>query len=221
MNAAPMTELVLQKDIDLRDRHGRAYSQALVYAQRQPSGRWGAWVEFVSASGETVVRTEIETAQSSLSEVVFWTSGLTRPYFESALDRACRRPPSEGTAPQPATGGGMVSFRVRTRDPRVSFRLMAATMVLPGQRRVISDEEAGEGVLIYVRTVEPALTEMPRIYEFLAHFLCETAAAPLAEQIEAALRETGATLEIRRADVPIDAAAILTALLTAAANSRA
>jgi hypothetical protein len=93
-------------------------------------------------------------------------------------------------------------------------------MVLPGQRRVIEDEEAGEGVLIYVRTVEPALTEMPRIYEFLAHFQCESAAVPLAEQIEADLRETGATLEIRRVDVPIDAAAILTALLTAAAGAR-
>ena len=220
MNAAPLTELVLQKDMDLRDRQGRAFSQALVYAQRQPSGRWGAWVEFVSASGELVLRTEIETAQSSLSQVVYWTTGLTRTYFEGALDRACRRPPSD-VGLKPATGGGMVSMRVRTADPRVSVRLMAATMLLPGQRRVIPDEEAGDGVLIYVRTVEPALTEMPRIYEFLAHFPCETAAAPLAEQIEADLRETGATLEIRRADVPIDAAAILTALLTAAAGNRA
>jgi hypothetical protein len=221
MNAAPMTELVLQKDIDLRDRHGRVYSQALVYAQRQPSGRWGAWVEFVSAIGEMVVRTEMETAQSSLPAVVYWTNGLTRTYFEGALDRACRRPFSEPPGLKPATGGGMVSLRVRTRDAGVSVRLMAADRMLPGQRRVIVDEEAGEGVLIYVRTVEPALTEMPRIYEFLAHFPCESAAAPLAEQLEAGLRETGATLEIRRADVPIDAAAILTALLTAAAASRA
>jgi hypothetical protein len=115
----------------------------------------------------------------------------------------------------------MVSLRVRARDPRLVSRLMASGAALPGQRRVIVDEEAGEGVLIYVRTVEPALTEMPRIYEFLAHFPCESAAAPLAEELEAGLRETGATLEIRRADVPIDAPAILTALLTAVSASRA
>ena len=221
MTAAPMTELVHQRDLELRDRQGRAYSQALVYAQRQPSGGWGAWVEFVSVRGETVLRTELETAQSSLPAVVYWAAGLPKAYFEGALDRACRASASTSGASRPAAGGGMVSFRVRARDPRVSFRLMAATMVLPGQRRVIEDEEAGEGVLIYVRTVEPALTEMPRIYEFLAHFPCESAAAPLAERIEADLRGTEATLEIRRVDVPIDAAAILTALLSAAAGSRA
>ena len=221
MSASPMTELVHQRDLELRDRQGRAYTQALVYAQRQSSGRWGAWVEFVSARGETVLRTELETAQSSLPAVVHWAAGLPKAYFEGALDRACRTSASAPNAHKPAAGGGMVSFRVRSRDPRVSFRLMAATMVLPGQRRVVEDEEAGEGVLIYVRTVEPALTEMPRIYEFLAHFPCESAAAPLAERIEADLRETGATLEIRRVDVPIDAAAILTALLSAAAGSRA
>jgi hypothetical protein len=220
MSAAPMTELVHQRDLELRDRQGRAYSQALVYAQRQPSGRWGAWVEFVSARGETLLRTELETSQSSLPAVVYWAAGLPKAFFESALDRACRTTGAESRAPKPATGGGMVSVRVRSRDPRVSFRLMAATMVLPGQRRVIADGEAGEGVLIYVRTVEPALVEMPRIHEFLAHFPCESAAAPLAEQIEADLRATEATLEIRRLDVPIDAAAILTALLTAAAGTR-
>jgi hypothetical protein len=218
---ANMTELVLQRELELRDRHGRAFSHALVYAQRQPSGEWGAWVEFVPVGGEAVVRTEMETSQTSLPAIIDWTGGLTRTYFESALDRACRRPASEPPGRRPASGGGMISLRVRTRDPRVGFRLMGETMVLPGQRRVIADKEAGDGVLIYVRTVEPALMEMPRIYEFLAHFPCESAAAPLAEHLEAGLRETGATLEIRREDVPIDAAAILTALLTAAASSRA
>ena len=220
MNAAPKTELVHQRDLALRDRQGRAYSQALVYAQRQPSERWAAWVEFVSAGGETVVRTELETAEASLPAVVYWAASLPRSYFESALDRACLRPGAEALGAKPASPGGMVSFRVRTRDPRVSFRLMAAMAVMPGQRRLIADEEAGEGVLIYVRTVEPALTEMPRIYEFLAHFPCESAAAPLAEEIEAGLRGIEARLEIRRLDVPIDAAAILTALLTAAAGAR-
>jgi hypothetical protein len=221
MNAAPMTELVLQREVELRDRHGRAFSRALVYAQRQPEGEWGAWVEFVGTGSETVVRTEIETSQTSLPAVVHWTGGLTRTYFEGALDRACRRPASEPPGHRPASGGGMISLRIRTRDARICVRLMGASMVLPGQRRVIADEEAGDGVLIYVRTVEPALIEMPRIYEFLAHFPCESAAAPLAEHLEGALRETGATLEIRREDVPIDAAAILTALLTAVASSRA
>ena len=112
----------------------------------------------------------------------------------------------------------MVSLRIRTRDPRVSFRLMGATMVIPGQRRVIVDKEAGDSVLIYVRTVEPALTEMPRIYEFLAHFQSGRAAAILAHCLQEDLGETTATLEIRRVEVPLESEAIRRALREAVAE---
>jgi len=54
---------------------------------------------------------------------------------------------------------------------------------------------------------------MPRIYEFLAHFRTETAAAVLSSYLESELLDTGAILEIRGTEVPIDGAAIRDALL--------
>jgi hypothetical protein len=217
----PPTELVHERMLELRDRQGKTYRRVLVYAERQSAGTWGAWVEFVSASGEAVVRTERETTQSTLNGCAYWATGLQRAYFEGALDRASRRTdpgaPSSA-ADAPAAGGGMVSFRIRSADPRAPFRVMGARTVLPGIRRSVQEEGADEGAFIYVRTVEPALIEMPRIYEFLAHFPSPNAAGVLAARLEADLGGTGATLEIRRVEVPIDSAAILTALLTAAAG---
>jgi len=64
----------------------------------------------------------------------------------------------------------------------------------------------------------PALTAMPRIYEFLAQFRGDMAAEALATEIEADLRGAKATLEVRRAEVPLEAGAIRDALLAAAAN---
>jgi len=72
--------------------------------------------------------------------------------------------------------------------------------------------------LIYVRAVEPALTEMPRIYEFLAHFHSSRAAAVLAHCLEAGLEGTTATLEIRRVEVALESEAIRRALLEAVAE---
>ena len=70
-----------------------------------------------------------------------------------------------------------------------------------------------EGGIVYVRALEPALVDMPRIYEFLAHFRSENAAAVLASCLESELLDTGAILEIRGSEVPIEGAAIHDALL--------
>ena len=67
--------------------------------------------------------------------------------------------------------------------------------------------------IVYVRAVEPALIDMPRIYEFLAQFRTETAAAVLASCLESELLDTGAILEIRGSEVAIDGAVIRDALL--------
>lgn len=211
-----MTQLVHERLLELTDPQGTAYRRVLVYAEREPAGTWVAWVEFVSASGDKVVQTDRETTQSTLDGVAYWATGLQPTYFEGALDRASRRtadtrPTSARTSP--TTGRGLVCFRVRSRDPRVVFRVMATRTVFPGLRRFIQDG----GTIIYVRTEEPALTEMPRIYEFLAQFRSENGAAILATYLEADLQGTSTTLEIRRADVPLESDAIRQALVTAAA----
>src|SRR5262249_8780323 len=131
-------------------------------------------------------------------------------------ERAMRRtsdPRAEAVPASPITGGGMVSFRVRADDPHVVFDLMRTRTLFPGLRR-----QVGEGGIVYVRAVEPALVDMPRVYEFLAHFRSENAAVDPAHRLAEDLRPAGATLEIRRHEVRIDDAAILEALLAAAAE---
>jgi len=135
-----------------------------------------------------------------------------RAVRHTAQARASARPPAAPVA-RPDKGG-MVSFRVRSSDPRVAFRVMATHTLVPGLRRAVHHA----GNVIYVRTVEPALTEMPRIYEFLAHFQSSRAAAILAQRLEADLEGTAATLEIRRVEVPLESEAIRQALMEAVAE---
>jgi plasmid stabilization system protein ParE len=214
-----MIELVHERLLELNDGQGTPFRRVLVYAERQPAGTWVAWVEFVSASGNKVVQTDRETTQSTLKGVAYWATGLQPTYFEGALDRALRRTENAraSAAPAPEPGpGGMVSFRIRSADPRVPFRLMATHTLVPGLRRRVHHA----GSLIYVRAVEPALTDMPRIYEFLAHFQSARAAAMLAQRLEVDLEGTAATLEIRRLEVPLESEAIRRALVEAAAGDR-
>ena len=115
-----MTELVHERALELQDRHGIRIAGCWSTPNTQPAGTWVVWVEFVSASGETVVRTDREPTQSTLEGVIYWAQACTRGYFERALDRASRR---SGTGPRSgartrSAGGGMVSFRIRSADPR-------------------------------------------------------------------------------------------------------
>jgi len=212
-----MPELVHERLLEISDAQGRSFRRVLIYAERQPEGTWAAWVEFVSASGDRVVQTDRETTQSTLRDVVYWAMGLQTTYFEGALDRALGRTPEgrSSTAPTPVSGrGGMVSFRVRSADPLVAFRLMGTQTLVPGMRRAVHRG----GSLIYVRAVEPALTEMPRIYEFLAHFQSASGAAVLAQRLELDLAGMAAILEVRRTEVPAEGEAIQKALVEAAAG---
>jgi len=215
-----MKELVHERLLELQDGQGTPFRRVLVYAERQPAGLWVAWVEFVSASGDRVVQTGRETTQSTLRGVTYWATGLQPTYFEGALDRALRHTAQARAAARPAAPvarpdrGGMVSFRIRSSDPRMAFRVMATHTLVPGLRRAVHHA----GSFIYVRTVEPALTEMPRIYEFLAHFQSSRAAAILAQRLEADLEGTAATLEIRRVEVALESEAIRQALMEAVAE---
>src|SRR4029078_2459205 len=133
-----MPELVHERLLELSDAQGTTYRRVLVYAERQPAAPWAAWGEFVTAGGDRVVQTDRETTQSTLRDVVYWAMGLQSTYFEGALDRALRRTPEarSATAPTPVSGrGGMVSFKVRSADPLVAFRLMGTRTLVPGMRR--------------------------------------------------------------------------------------
>jgi len=90
---------------------------------------------------------------------------------------------------------------------------MATHTLVPGLRRAVHHA----GSFIYVRAVEPALTEMPRIYEFLAHFQSPRAAAVLAQRLAADLEGTTATLEVRRVEVALESEPICRALMEAVA----
>jgi hypothetical protein len=104
-----------------------------------------------------------------------------------------------------------VAFRVRSSDPEVPLRLMADRALVPGLRRPVDEHAA----IVYVQALEPALTHMPRIYEFIAQFDSYKAVAVLAGRVWSALRGTDAVLEVQRVGVPLRTAAITEALLGA------
>jgi hypothetical protein len=213
-----MRELIHQCVVELIDRRGTVYNRARVYAEPQSTGMWAAWVEFVSEKRNKVLQTDRETTQSTLDGVAYWATGLEPIYFEGAFDRAYRRtvnPRPEAVPSSPTTGGGTVAFRVRSLDSEVPFRVMATGTIVPGMRRHVHNG----GVIVYLRTVDPALRDMPRIHEFLLQFGSENAAGVLANRLWTDLQGSGATLEIGRFEVRMQSAAIRDALLMARAAS--
>ena len=172
----------------------------------------------MSAKRDKVLQTDRETTQSTLEGVAYWATGLEPIYFEGAFDRAYKRtvnPRPEAVPASPTTGGGIVAFRVRSLDPEVPFKVMATRTVVPGVRRQVYNG----GVIVYLRAIQPALRNMPQIYEFLAQFGSENAAGILANRLWSDLQGTGATLEIGRVEVQVQGAAIRDALLRARAGS--
>src|SRR5205814_6107397 len=130
-----------------------------------------------------------------------------------ALGRAT--PVAAGGKAGPAAVPRLVYFRVLSAAHLDPLRVMSSTSLVPGDRRQVHPR----GAIVYVRTLEPVLREMPRIYEFLAHFQSEEAAAALAARLEADLGGGAARLEIRRREVALDAELIRTALVEAAATA--
>jgi hypothetical protein len=125
-----------------------------------------------------------------------------------------RRLVHQRAAPSTPAGGEVV-FRVRTFDVELPLRLMATHVLVPGLRRTVDEDAA----IVYLQALEPALTHMPRIYDFLARFSEAEAAAVLAGQLLGDLAGTDAVLEVERVEVPLRATAIAEALLTAAVSA--
>jgi hypothetical protein len=75
------------------------YGQAL--GRVAPDGLWEAWIEFVRAGDDEVVRTSRETEQPSRDHVRYWAQGLTQTYLEGALERALNPVPAALPAAEP------------------------------------------------------------------------------------------------------------------------
>ena len=209
-----MAELVHDHAVELVDQDGTAYDRVFVYAEPQAGGTWQAWIEFVSRDGERILQTDRETTQSSLEGVAYWATGLQPTYFEGALDQALRRtaePTTRAVATSPGPGGGAIALRVITVDPEVPFKVMATRTLLPGLRRHVHNG----GVLLYRGSPRPSSKGQAAIYEFVAQFGSDNAAAILANRLWSDLHGLAATLEIDGAVVEIQNGAIKDALLAA------
>ena len=68
--------------------------------RKRADGLWEGWLEFVPMDGAPVIRSQRETTQPNLADLEYWATGLTRVYFEGALERT--RAPQMTAAP-PAT----------------------------------------------------------------------------------------------------------------------
>jgi hypothetical protein len=62
--------------------------EATVIALPAPDGHWNAWLEFVSPHSQDVLRTGIETHQTTEADLHRWATTLGDVYLRGALDRA-------------------------------------------------------------------------------------------------------------------------------------
>ena len=214
-----MTQLVHERILDLVDDDGMTYDRAFIYAAPQPRGTWRAWIEFVSHDGEVVLRTGQETTQSTLEAIAYWATGLELVYFEGAFGRAGRRASAEvdladlADAEPPAIGpasrSGPVPITIETLDPEVPLLVMASRTVVPGMGRKIHSG----GMLVYQGSKVSRAADKPDVYEFVAQFGSDNAAALLANTLWNELHGRAAVLRIDGLEVPIQNAAIKEALI--------
>lgn len=82
-----MAELIHRHSTHVRTPDGRTFATG-IYGERQPDGRWKAWLEFINEQGDTMLRTDRETTQPSREALDYWASGLEAMYVEGAFARA-------------------------------------------------------------------------------------------------------------------------------------
>jgi hypothetical protein len=80
-------EFVLDLEPPVTTDEGLMY-QATVIACAAADGHWNAWLEFVSAASQDVLRTGIETHQATEADLHHWATTLSDVYLRGALDRA-------------------------------------------------------------------------------------------------------------------------------------
>lgn len=84
---------------------GRMYRPSVV-AATAPDGHWNAWIEFVDSDSGEVLRTGIETRQTTEADLHHWASVLSDVYLQGAVCRATQ-------------SGGLVMTATDTERPPV------------------------------------------------------------------------------------------------------
>lgn len=68
---------------------GRDYTVRL-YGSPRGRGIWAGWFLFIPVDRGPFMRTDTETEQSSLRDLLYWGGGITPAYLEGAFGRAFR-----------------------------------------------------------------------------------------------------------------------------------
>ena len=87
-------ETLAEYPSSLVDSDGTAWVARAV-GRRRRDGLWEAFLEFEREDGTALVRTERETTQPNLTDVLYWAAGLTPVYLEGAFGRATEVPVAE------------------------------------------------------------------------------------------------------------------------------
>lgn len=78
----------------LVDSDGTAWV-ARALGRLRADGLWEGYLEFERMDGTAALRTERETTQPNLTDLLYWAAGLTPVYLEGAFGRAAALPAAE------------------------------------------------------------------------------------------------------------------------------
>ena len=111
----PVTKVLHTYDPVLDRPRGGSYV-ARACGREADGGRWEGWIEFLPDDGSPVLRSRRETIQPNLTDLEYWSTGLSAVYLEGALARALtperpvhrppeQRPAYDAPAPERRTAG--------------------------------------------------------------------------------------------------------------------
>ena len=95
-----MAETLAQFDAPVTDRYGRMYA-AKACGRERDDHLWEGWIEFENTLTGDTLRSSRETTQPNLTDLRYWSTGLTPVYLEGALDRILPREPAQ-PLPEPS-----------------------------------------------------------------------------------------------------------------------
>lgn len=87
--AATQPMLFLELAQHVQDAAGTHYV-VRVYGQERVDGTWEGWLAFVAVGAPVVLRTGVETTQSTVADLARWARGLKATYLKGAFKRAQR-----------------------------------------------------------------------------------------------------------------------------------